>query len=196
MVRAWVAPFCAKRPAAARQPVKSGLQEKPAGVPLPSGYVIGVDDALSVRFFNDTELSGDVVVRPDGKISLSLLNDVQAAGYTPQELAAVLQKAATKFITDPNATVIVREIKSRKVYVLGQGIAKSGSLPINGDLNVLQALAMSGGLLEYANKGDITIIRKENGQDKRFKFNYNEVVKGKNVKQNIVLQPNDTIIVN
>jgi polysaccharide biosynthesis/export protein len=178
-----------------RQPLAPAADEK-QGVPLPPGYVIGVDDALSVRFWKDMELSGDVVVRPDGKISLSLLNDVQAAGYTPQELASVLEKAATKFVADPTATVIVKEIRSRKVYVIGTGISKSGTVPLNADLNVLQVLAMSGGLLEYADKSNIVIIRNENGRERRFKFNYNEVVKGKNIKQNIVLQPNDTIVVN
>jgi len=171
-------------------------QSQPTGVAVPTGYVIGVDDALSVRFWKDPELSGDVVVRSDGKISLALLNDIQAAGYTPQELAAVLGKAATKFVADPNVTVIVREIRSRKIYVIGGGITKSGMLPLNGDMNVLQALAMSGGVLEYADKGNIVIIRPEKGQEKRFKFDYNEVVRGKNTKQNILLQPGDTIVVN
>ena len=166
------------------------------GVPVPAGYVIGPDDALSVRFWKDADLSGDVVVRPDGKISLSLLNDVQASGYTPLELATILEKAAAKFVTDPTATVIVREIRSRKVYVIGPGVMKSGVLQMNAELNVLQALAMSGGLQEYADKDNITIMRKEDGREKRFKFNYSDVIKGKNPQQNIALQPNDTILVN
>jgi len=177
-------------------PAKPAVDEKSAGVPLPAGYRIGADDALTVRFWKDADLSGDVVVRPDGKITLALLNDVQAAGYTPQELAVALEKAATKFITDPSATVIVREIRSRKVYVIGSGIARGGVIQLNDELNVLQVLAMAGGLQEYADKSNIVIIRKEEGREKRFKFNYNEVVKGKNIKQNILLQPGDTIVVN
>jgi polysaccharide export outer membrane protein len=135
-------------------------------------------------------------VRPDGKISIPLLNDVQAAGLTPEQLGESLEKAASKFVTEPAATVIVREIRSRKIFVLGQGIARQGIVPLNGDLTILQAIAAAGGLLEYAQKDDIIILRTEGGQDKRFKFNFNDFMKGKNLKQNILLQPNDTILVN
>lgn len=163
---------------------------------LPAGYVVGADDLLSVRFWGDTQLSADVVVRPDGKISIPLLNDVQAAGLTPEQLGESLEKAASKFVTEPAATVIVREIRSRKIFVLGQGIARQGIVPLNGDLTILQAIAAAGGLLEYAQKDDILILRTEGGQEKRFKFNFNDFMKGKNLKQNILLQPNDTILVN
>ena len=166
------------------------------GVTPPVGYVVGADDLLSVRFWADAQLSVDVVVRPDGKISLPLLNDVQAAGLTPEQLGENLEKAASKFVTDADATVIVREIRSRKIFMLGQGIAKQGVVALNADMTVLQAIAASGGLLEYAKKDEITILRSENGQEKRFKFNFNDVTKGKNLKQNILLQPNDTILVN
>jgi polysaccharide biosynthesis/export protein len=168
----------------------------PAAVAPPPGYVVGADDLLTVRFWGDTQLSADVVVRPDGKISVPLLNDVQAAGLTPEQLSEDLEKAAAKFITDPDATVIVREIRSRKVFVLGQGVAKQGVVPLNTEMTVLQAIAAAGGLLEYAHKDDISILRTENGQQKRFKFNFNDVTKGKNMKQNILVQPNDTILVN
>ena len=168
----------------------------PVAVTPPTGYVVGADDVLSVRFWADAQLSADVVVRPDGKISLPLLNDVQAAGLTPEELGESLEKAASKYVTDADATVIVREIRSRKIFVLGQGIAKQGMVPLNSDMTVLQAIAASGGLLEYAKKNDITILRSENGQEKRFKFKFDDVTKGKNLKQNILLQPNDTILVN
>jgi len=151
---------------------------------------------LSVRFWGDTQLSADVVVRPDGKISLSLLNDVQAAGFTPEQLAITLEKAASKYITDPDATVIVREVRSRKVFVLGQGVAKPGVVALNTDMNVLQVIAASGGLLEYADKKEIVVIRRESGRERRFKFNFDEVVKGKRPEQNILLQPGDTVLVN
>ena len=167
----------------------------PVGVTPPSGYVIGADDLLSVRFWADAQLSADVVVRPDGKISVPLLNDVQAAGLTPEQLNAALEKAASKFIAEPDATVIVREVRSRKVYVLGQ-VARPSQVPLNSDMNVLQVLTAVGGVLEYADKGGIVIVRVENGRERRFKFNYNDVVKGKNVQQNILLQPGDTVIVN
>ena len=105
-----------------------------------------------------------------------------------------LKKAATKYIAEPDATVIVREIRSRKVYVIGQ-VNRQGSIPLNSDMNVLQVLSAAGGLLEYANKDNVVIIRKENGRERRFKFSFNEVVRGKNVQQNILLQPGDTVLV-
>jgi polysaccharide export outer membrane protein len=190
-------------PAAAQAPLPNAEQSRAAstetaissGIVPPAGYVIGADDLLSVRFWGDNQLSTDVVVRPDGKISVPLLNDVQAAGLTPEQLNAALEKAASKFISDANVTVIVREVRSRKVYVLGQ-VARPNPVPLNGDMNVLQVLTTVGGLLEYADKDNITIVRLENGRERRFKFNYNQVIKGKNVQQNILLQPGDTVIVN
>ena len=173
-----------------------GVATPPGGAVIPPTYVIGVDDLLSIRFWGDAQLTADVVVRPDGKISLPLLNDVQAAGLTPEQLATALEKAATRFVTEPDATIIVREVRSRKVFVLGAGVARPGVVPLNTDMNVLQVLAASGGLLEYANKSDIVIVRKENGREQRLKFNFDEVVKGKKPQQNILLQPGDTILVN
>ena len=166
----------------------------PAGVPLPAGYVIGPEDVLTVVFWRDKELSAEVMVRPDGKISLPLLNDIQAAGYTPEQLSDVLVKTATKYIADPTATVIVKDIRSRKVYVIGE-VGKPGTVPLVGEMNVLQLIAVVGGLLEYADKENITIVRTENGKERRFKFNYKEVVKGKKVEQNIMLKPGDTVLV-
>ena len=146
----------------------------PAGVKLPSDYVIGVEDVLAVVFWKEKELSAEVVVRPDGK--MPMLNDVDAVGMTPQQLAAVVEKAALKFVRDPGATVMVREIRSRKVYVIGE-VAKPGTFPISSEMNVLQAIAQAGGFLEHANKGDVVIVR------------------GKNTQQNIRLLPGDTILV-
>jgi polysaccharide biosynthesis/export protein len=172
-----------------------GANPPPTAVTPPSGYVIGADDLLAVRFWADEKLSTDVVVRPDGKISVPLLNDVQAAGLSPEQLNQALETAASKFIADPDVTVIVREIRSRKVYVLGQ-VGRPGPVPLNADMNVLQVLTAVGGLLEFASKEDIIIVRSESGRERRFKFNYKDVVRGKNVQQNILLQPGDTVIVN
>ena len=163
--------------------------------PSPPEYVIAIDDVLTVAFWQDQISATDVVVRPDGKISLPLLNDVQAAGLTPQQLAAALEQAASRYITDPDATVMVKEIRSRKVFVLGE-VGAPGMVPLAGDMTVLQVIAISGGLLEYADKNNIVIIRTENGREQRLKFNYNDVVGGKNVQQNIFLQPGDTVVVN
>jgi polysaccharide biosynthesis/export protein len=164
------------------------------GVPLPPGYLIGTEDTLSINFWREKEMSADVVVRPDGKISLPLLNDVQAAGLTPDQLREQLVKAAAKFVADANATVVVKEIRSRNVYITGQ-VTKGGAFPLIGDMTVLQLIALAGGLLEYADSKNIVLTRNENGTPKYYKFNYKDVMKGKNVQQNLVLKPGDTVIV-
>jgi polysaccharide export outer membrane protein len=156
--------------------------------------VIGADDLLSVRFWGDQQLSADVVVRPDGMISLPLLNAVEAAGLTPEQLNKALEKAATKYLAEPQVTVIVREVRSRRVFVLGQ-VARPNPVPLNTDMTVLQVLSAAGGLLEYANKSDIVVLRTENGRERRFKFNFDDVIKGKNPEQNILLKPGDTVLV-
>jgi polysaccharide export outer membrane protein len=176
------------------QSSNTGQTQPAATSVLPKDYVIGIEDILNVVSWRDKELSAEVVVRPDGKISLPMLNDVPAAGMTPEQLAAAVQKAATKFVRDPGITVIVKEIHSRKVYVVGE-VAKPGSVPLGSELNVLQAIAAAGGFTEAANKGAVVIVRSENGQEHRYKFNYNDVVRGKNVAQNIRLVPGDTILI-
>lgn len=189
-----IAAAAVAQPGAQASKTANGSGPAPSGIALPPGYVIGADDMLSITFWRDKELSADVVVRPDGMISVPLLNDVYALGKTPEQLSDALEKAATKYIADPDATVIVKEIRSRKVFVVGE-VVKPGAIPLNGDMNVLQLIASAGGLLEWADKGNITIVRTENGKERRFKFDYGDVVKGKNVKQNILLQPGDTVVV-
>jgi polysaccharide export outer membrane protein len=187
-------------PAAAQQAVVPAQQvaeapvNAPASVPLPAGYTIGTDDVLSIVFWRDKDMSADVVVRPDGKISLPLLNDVDAAGLTPEQLRAKLTEAASKFVTEPNATVVVKEIKSRKVFITGN-VAKPGPYPLNGDMTVLQLVAVSGGLLEYADAKNILVMRNENGRQESYKFNYNDVTHQKHLEQNIPLKPGDTVVV-
>ncbi len=167
----------------------------PAGVTLPSGYVIGTDDVLTIVFWRDKEMSAEVVVRPDGRISLPLLNDVQAAGNTPDQLRVQLEQASSKFIKgDPSVSVVVKTINSRKVYITGN-VIKGGEFPLNGELTVLQLIALAGGLQEYADSKNIVITRKEGGKDSYFHFNYKDVMKQKHVEQNIALKPGDTVIV-
>jgi polysaccharide export outer membrane protein len=166
-----------------------------AAASVPPGYVIGVDDLLSVRFWGDAKFSADVVVRPDGKISLELIGDVSAIGLTPYELADAVKKAGSKFVSEPDVTVIVRDVRSRRVYVIGQ-VARPGAVMMNDPLTVLQLLATVGGVLEYADKDAIFILRQENGRERRYRFNYNEVLRGKRPEQNILLQPGDTVVVN
>ena len=182
--------------AAAQTPPTQSVSA-PAAAPavtLPRDYVIGVEDVLSVVFWREKDLSAEVVVRPDGKISLPMLNDVMAAGLTPEALADVVAKAATKFVRDAGATVIVKEIRSRKIYIIGE-VSKPGTFQLGSEMTVLQALGEAGGFIEGADKGDVRIVRNQGGKEIRFKFNYNEVVDGKKPEQNIKLMPGDTIIV-
>jgi polysaccharide export outer membrane protein len=171
-----------------------GTANVPAGAVIPPGYVIGAEDILSIVFWRDKEMSADVGVRPDGKISLPLLNDVEAAGLTPEQLRERLTEAAGRLVEDPNVSVIVKIINSRKVFVTGQ-VGKPGPYPLSAPTTVLQLLATAGGVLEYAKLKDIRIMRTENGKPVSFKFNYKDVMEGKNLKQNIELKPGDTVIV-
>lgn len=167
----------------------------PAGVtPPPADYVIGPDDVLQVVFWREKELSSEVTVRPDGKVSLALLNDIQASGLTPDQLRKNVMDAAARFVTDPSVTIVVKTINSRKVYVTGQ-VNKPGTFALTDAMTVLQMLALAGGLQEYADAQNILVMRMEQGQTKSFKFNYKDVRKGKNLQQNILLKPGDTIVI-
>ena len=165
-----------------------------AGVPAPPGYVIGPDDALTVVFWREKDLSADVVVRPDGMISLPLINEVRAEGLTPEQLRVTLLTAAAKFVEEPTVTVVVKAINSRKVFITGQ-VGKPGPYPLNGPTTVLQLIATAGGVAEYADKDKIVVLRKEGGKDRAYPFNYGEVMKGKRLQENIELKPGDTVIV-
>jgi polysaccharide biosynthesis/export protein len=164
------------------------------GVPLPEGYVIGPEDVLSIQFWRDDQMSSDAVVRPDGKITLRLLNDIEASGLTPPQLREVIAKAASKLLEDPTVTVIVKQINSRKVTVIGE-VAKQGPQPLNGPLTVLGAIGQAGGFTDYADKEKILIIRTEGGKQVPRKFNYQEVVEGRKLEQNIFLLPGDIVTV-
>jgi polysaccharide export outer membrane protein len=192
-VLAWLAPLASTSGAAQGQstPAHASATAAPA---VPPDYVIGSDDALSVVFWRDKDMSADVTVRPDGKISLPLLNELQAAGYTPEQLRLKIVEAASKYVEDPNATVVVKEIRSRKVFITGN-VAKPASYALAGDMNVLQLIALAGGLLEYADSKNIVVMRNEAGRQRYFKLNYNDVVRQKNVEQNIALKPGDTVVV-
>jgi polysaccharide export outer membrane protein len=165
-----------------------------APVKLPPGYVIGVDDHLVISFWRDKDLSAEVVVRPDGRISLPLLNEVQAAGLTPEQLRGALLQAAESLLDDPNATVVVKEIHSRRAFITGN-VEKPGMYPLNVPMTVMQLIASAGGLREFVSGRNIVILRREGGQDVRFPFDYQAVVGGRRLQQNIELRPGDTVIV-
>jgi polysaccharide export outer membrane protein len=155
--------------------------------------VIGPSDVLVITFWREKDLSAEVMVRPDGRISLPLLNDVVAAGLTPEELRLSLMKQAERFVEDTNVTVIVKAINSRWIYITGQ-VNKPGPYQLVGPTTVLQLIAMAGGLLEYADAKGVVVMRNENGKPSNFRFNYNDVVRQKNLKQNIPLKPGDTVV--
>jgi polysaccharide biosynthesis/export protein len=166
----------------------------PSAAPLPPGYLIGPEDVLAILFWRDKDMSADVVVRPDGKISLPLINDVDVAGLSPDQLRERLTQVASKFIPDPSLTVVVKEIHSRKVFITGN-VGKPGAYPLSGDMNVVQLIALAGGLAEYADAKNIVVMRNDGGTQQGFKVNYKDVVKQKNVQQNIALKPGDTVVV-
>jgi len=157
-------------------------------------YVIGAQDVLDISVWKEAELTRSVPVRPDGKISLPLLNDVQAAGLTPTQLAGQITTSLKKFVTDPQVTVIVSQINSQRVYILGE-VSRAGAYPLLPDMTILQALASAGGFTQFANLKKIYMFRTENGKQVRYPFNYKEVITGKNVEQNVVLKAGDTIMV-
>jgi polysaccharide export outer membrane protein len=166
-----------------------------AGDPaLPPGYVIGTDDVLSIVYWKDKDMSADAKVRPDGRIALPLINEVQVAGLTPEQLQKRLTEESKKYMEDASITVVVREINSRKVFITGE-VNKPGPYPLTSATTVMQLISMAGGLRDYANSKNIVIMRSEAGKQVALKFNYKDVAAGKNLKQNIELKPGDTVVV-
>lgn len=157
-------------------------------------YRIGAQDVLNISVWKEPEITRTVPVRPDGKISLPLLNDIQAAGLTPMQLASAITEGLKKFIADPQVTVIVTEINSRRYYVLGE-VGRPGAYPLLPGMTVLQALSGAGGFSQWANLNEIYVLRTENGEQVRYPFRYKDVLKGKRTEQNIELKPGDTIVV-
>jgi polysaccharide export outer membrane protein len=161
---------------------------------VPPGYVIGTDDVLSIVYWKDKDMSADAKVRPDGRIALPLINEVVAAGLTPEQLHQKLTEESKKYMEDANITVVVREINSRKAFITGE-VHKPGPYPLTAPTTVMQLIAMAGGLREYADAKKIMIMRSENGRQVSLAFNYKDVAAGKKLQQNIELKPGDTVVV-
>ena len=157
-------------------------------------YVIGSQDMLDISVWREPDFSRTVPVRPDGKISLPLLNDMQAAGLTPSQLAEELTKSLNKFVTNPQVTIIVTQINSQRFYVLGEA-ARPGAYTLIPDMTILQGLSNAGGFTPYANSKKIYLLREENGKQQKLSFNYKDVISGKRTEQNIALKNGDTIVV-
>jgi polysaccharide export outer membrane protein len=158
-----------------------------------SDYVIGSDDQLRISVWKEPELSETLPVRPDGKISMPLLNDITAAGLTPAQLAASITERLKKFIADPRVTVVVTAMNSRRVFVTGE-VTHPGPMALLPHMTVLQALA-GAGFTQFANVKAVYLLRLEDGKQVKIPFNYRDVVKGRHPEQNIPLKPGDTIVV-
>jgi len=171
--------------------------DKPANVVPDSqagaGYVIGPEDVLHIAVWREADLTATLPVRPDGKISLPLLNDVQASGLTPQQLANSVTEKLKKYISDPRVTVVVTQINSKRVYMVGE-VLHPGPMPMVANMTVLQALSTAG-LNQFANTKRIYVLRTENGKQEKLPVNYRKLVKGEQIDQNYVLQPGDEIVV-
>src|SRR6266705_3072415 len=163
-----------------------------ASVAGPS-YIIGADDTLHVSVWKEPELTATLPVRPDGMISLPLLNDVQAAGLTPMQLAASITEKLKKYLADPRVTVVVTQMNSQRIYVTGE-VLHTSAMPLLPNMTVLQALA-SAGFTQFANTKGIYVLRVENGRQQKIPVNYKQLVKGEAMGQNIVMKPGDTIVV-
>ena len=178
--------------ASASQSKETAPSKEPLSVAGPD-YVIGADDNLHISVWKEPELTNTLPVRPDGKISMPLLDDVQAAGLTPMQLATSLTEKLKKYLADPRVTVVVTQMNSQRVYVLGE-VLHTGAMPLLPNMTVLQALATAG-FTQFANTKGIYILRTANGKQQKLPFNYKQVVKGDDVAQNISLKPGDTIVV-
>jgi len=167
---------------------------KKSDVPIDNSYVIGAQDVLAIDVWQEKELSVRAHVRPDGKITLPLVNDIQAAGLKPTELKEIIEKDLAKYVTDPHVSVIVEQINSRYVYMSGE-VGRPGIVPLVRTTTVLQALTLVGGPNQFANTKKIYVMRTVNGKTVKFPFDYKKALKEGPGKDNIILQPGDTVVV-
>jgi len=171
-----------------------GTEQGKKNPPDPKTYIIGEQDSLVITVWKEKELSGSVVVRPDGIITVPLVGEVKVVGMTPVELQSLLAEKLKPFVTVPQVTVAVTEIRSRKVYLIGH-VPHEGSFMINSSTRVLEIIAQAGGLNDFAKRKKIYILRQQGGEQVRLLFNYDDVIRGKHPEQNILLEPGDTIVV-
>ena len=182
-----------KKPSAETQALAKGTAPNPSATADPN-YMIGPQDVVDISVWKEPDLSRTVPVRPDGKISLPLLNDIQAAGLTPGQLGAQIALNLTKYVTNPQVTVIISQINSQRIYILGE-VARAGSYTLLPDMTILQALSDAGGFTAFANSKKIYVLRQDNGKQQKIPFNYKDVITGKNPSQNVAVKAGDTIIV-
>lgn len=161
-----------------------------AGAVDPNTYRIGAGDVVSIRVWREPELTSQQAVRPDGKLTMPLIGDINAVDLTPNEIAAGITKQLQEFIINPNVMVVVLQVRSKKYTITGE-IGRPGSYPLLVPTTVMDAITNAGGFRDFANRKKITVLR----GDERFKFNYNDAIKGKNKEQNIELRDGDLIVV-
>ncbi len=183
--------------AAPARPAGSSASDATAPAPSMSAagpdYVIGPEDVLHVAVWKEADLTATLPVRPDGKISLPLLNDVEAAGLTPMQLADSLTEKLKKYVASPRVTVVVTQINSKRIFMVGE-VGHTGAVPMMPNMTVLQALS-SAGMTQFANTKKIYVMRIQNGKQQKLPVNYRKLVKGEQMEQNYILQPGDTIVV-
>ena len=192
-----IATSCVYSQDAQKTPPASGTTAKPAPEAKSASaeeYRIGPQDLVRIDVWKEPDISRTIPVRPDGKISLPLMNDVQAAGLTAMELAGSIREGLSKYITSPQVTVTVTEINSRRVYVTGE-VMRPGAQPLLPNMTALQALTSAGGFTQFARTKSIYILRNEDGKQVKHPFNYKAVLDGKHPEDNIQLQPGDVIVV-
>jgi polysaccharide export outer membrane protein len=165
----------------------------PAAVTVSETYVIGPSDVLTVTVWKEPTLSGPILVRPDGMITVPLLGDVQASGLTPLKLADQIAFRLKKYFQNPNVSVVIGEIHSKIIYLLGE-VGKKGPIEMTPGMTLLEAIASAGGLTDYANAKKIYILRGESGKQEKIPVHYKEALKGDN-EFNLTLEPGDTIVV-
>jgi len=171
-----------------------GAGVAPGGSKPGAEYVIGPDDVLDVSVWKEPELTRTLQVRPDGKISMPLLNDVQAAGFTANQLSQSIGEKLKKYLTAPQVTVILTQVNSQRVYVIGE-VTRPGAYPVLPGMTILQAISSAGGLTQFANGKKIFLMRNENSIQAKYPFSYKDVLDGRRVEENLTVKAGDTIVV-
>jgi polysaccharide export outer membrane protein len=197
---AWLSLTLVVRPAQAQEKMASNnaslsvARAVAPAQPDSNDYKIGAQDVLRIDVWKEDQLSRTVPVRPDGKISLPLLNDVQATGLTSMQLASVIMDGLRKYMNNPQVTVTVAEINSRRIYVTGE-VSRPGNFSLLPNMTVLQALSNAGSFTQFARSKKIYVLRNESGKQTKIPFNYSEAISGKHPEQNVLLRPGDVIVV-
>jgi polysaccharide export outer membrane protein len=157
-------------------------------------YLVQPGDMLTVSVWKETDLTSDLLVRPDGNISMPLVGEVEAARHTVEQVRAVIDQRLRKFIPDPSVTVIVKQTMGDQIFVIGK-VNKPGQYPINRPVDVMQALSLAGGTTPFASVNGILVLRRDGAREVTLKFRYGDIERGRNLQQNILLRSGDTVVV-